>query len=130
MIIHLHIIGWLLIVLALVHIIFPKYFKWENELTKLSLINRQMMQVHTFFIALVVLMIGLLCAFEAKDLVHTQLGQTICGGLAVFWAIRLVFQLFIYSPQLWRGKRFETLVHILFSCFWMYMLWAFARIAS
>ncbi len=49
------IIGFLLITLALVHIIFPKYFNWNKELKALSLINRQMMTVHTFFIAFTVL---------------------------------------------------------------------------
>jgi len=55
------IIGALLVVLAFIHIIFPKYFDWENDLKTLSLINKQIIQVHTFFIALTVLFMGLLC---------------------------------------------------------------------
>jgi hypothetical protein len=47
--IHFKIIGVLLIALALAHIVFPKYFNWDKELKSLSLINRQMMTVHTFF---------------------------------------------------------------------------------
>ena len=46
--IHLKIIGVLLMSLALVHVIFPRYFHWKEELKDLSLMNRQMMKVHTF----------------------------------------------------------------------------------
>ena len=51
MILHFKVIGTLLMGLALVHIIFPKYFNWKEELKSLSLINRQMMTIHTFFIS-------------------------------------------------------------------------------
>jgi len=54
---HLKIIGSLLMVLSAAHAYFPRYFDWKSNLAPLSLINRQMMQVHTFFIALVVFMI-------------------------------------------------------------------------
>lgn len=115
------IIGYLLMILALIHIIFPKYFDWKENLKSLSLINRQMMKTHTIFIALTVFMIGALSAFKSYDLIYTDLGRTICLGLSVFWGIRLVFQLFVYSSALWKGKTFETIVHILFTSFWLYM---------
>ena len=119
--IHIQIIGTLLIVLSLIHVIFPSYFNWKSELQHLSLINRQMMTVHTFFIALTVFLIGLLCVTSASDLIETSLGKKISLGLAVFWTIRLFTQIFIYSPKLWKGKTFETIVHVLFTIFWAYM---------
>jgi hypothetical protein len=121
MYIHFKTIGVLLIILAFVHIIFPKYFKWKQELKSLSLINQQMMTIHTFFIALVVFLMGLLCLISATELADTKLGKTISLGLAIFWTIRLIVQFFGYSPQLWKGKTFETIVHILFSAFWVYI---------
>lgn len=119
--IHIQIIGSILILLALVHIIFPKYFNWKLELINLSLINRQMMTTHTFFIALTVFLMGLLCITQSQSLTSTDLGKTICLGLGVFWLVRLFFQLFIYSAKLWKGKTFETIVHIFFTLFWTYM---------
>ncbi len=118
---HLKIIGIFLILLSLLHIGFPKYFQWKKELQSLSLINSQMMVVHTFFVALIVLLMGLLCVFYSSDLVNTPLGKIISLGFFVFWGIRLVFQFFIYSPKLWRGKPLETSVHIVFSLFWIYL---------
>jgi uncharacterized membrane protein len=119
--IHFHIIGVLLMVLALVHVIFPKYFHWKEDLQPLRLINRQMMLVHTFFIAVVVFLMGLLCVTSARDLIETRLGHTISLGLGIFWVLRLVVQFLGYSSELWRGKKFETAVHIVFSLLWVYL---------
>ena len=118
---HLKITGILLIILALIHISFPKYFKWKQELNSLSIMNRQLMYVHSFFIALAVLLIGLLCLTSANDLIGTTLGKRISLGLGLFWAIRLFIEFFGYSAKIWKGKAFETTVHVLFSVFWAYL---------
>ena len=118
---HLKIIGFLLIVLSLIHIIFPKYFDWKNDLSSLSLINREMMYVHTFFIAFVVFLMGVVCLTSSSEIVGTILGKRLALGFCAFWAVRLVVQFFGYSSKLWKGKLFETGVHILFSFFWLYL---------
>lgn len=127
---HLKIIGVALILLALGHIVLPRWCNWAEELAPLSLLNRQLMQVHTFFIALIVLMFGALTFFFTDDLLSkSKLAQATLAGFTLFWAIRLVFQFFVYDTTLWRGKRFETIVHILFAYFWTYCTivygWAF-----
>lgn len=122
------IIGILLILLALVHASFPKQFNWKQELHSLTIINRQLMYVHTFFIALVLLLIGLLCLTTASDLIHTHLGKKICLGLAIFWAARLYAQFFGYSSKIWKGKLFETIVHLLFALFWAYLTIVFTML--
>ena len=121
MYIHLKIIGSLLMLLSFLHIGFPKYFHWKKELKSLSLMNKQMMVVHTFFIALVVFLIGILCVTSALELIETQFGNKVSLGLGIFWSIRLFFQLFVYSPKLWKGKNFETAMHIVFTLFWIYL---------
>ena len=126
--IHLKIIGSLLMLLALIHIPFPKYFKWKVELKHLSLINRQMMTTHTFFIALTVFLMGLLCLTCAQELISTEFGRKIAFGLGVFWTFRLFFQFFIYSTKLWRGKIFESTMHIVFSILWIYLCTVFFMI--
>ena len=117
---HLEITGALLIILSLLHIAFPYYFKWKIELAALNLINRQMMQVHTFFISITLFLMGLLCLSTTGELLNSGLGKKICLGFFVFWVIRLVIQLFGYSNLLWRGKRFETSIHIIFTLLWSY----------
>jgi len=129
MILHFRIIGALLLVLAMSHVVFPRYFRWNEELKPLSLINRQIMTIHTFFIALTVFLLGLLCLSAAGELVETALGRKISLGMGVFWGTRLVIQFVGYSSELWKGRTFETVVHILFSLLFTYMsvvfLWAY-----
>lgn len=122
---HLKITGFLFLLLAGIHVWFPGRFLWKQDLQAISLINRQMMYVHTFFVALVVFLMGLLCIFCSHDLVHTPFGKTISGGLFVFWLIRLYVQFFAYSSALWKGKRFETWMHIIFVVIWTYVTLVF-----
>ena len=118
---NLKIAGVLQIALALLHARFPKRFGWKEELAPLSLLSRQVMYVHTFFIALTVFLMGILCVTSAGDLINTALGQRVSLGLAIFWITRLVVQFFGYSSELWRGKTFETVIHIVFSVLWAYL---------
>jgi hypothetical protein len=68
-----------------------------------------------------VFLMGLLCLSSADELIETSLGKKIALGLGVFWSIRLFIQFFGYSADLWKGKAFETVVHILFSLLWAYV---------
>ena len=124
---HLIIIGYLFITLSFLHIFLPKYSNWKKELSQLSLFNKQIMQVHTFFIALTVLMMGILCITCAKEIATTSLGKKISFGLGIFWSIRLLSQLFWYSKKLWKGKNFETIIHILATSLWLYLTYVFFK---
>lgn len=117
---HLKIIGLTLIVLSIAHVTFPKYFDWKNDFKSVSLINKEMMYVHTFFVALVVFLIGILCLLYPNELTQTNLGKILALGFFIFWFLRLLVQFFGYSSKLWRGKKFETIIHILFSIMWTY----------
>lgn len=125
---HLKIVGCILVLISLIHVIFPKYFNWEIELLSLSQINRQLMYVHTFFIGLIVFLMGVFCLVCSSDIVSTKLGARLAFGLFVFWGIRWVFQFFVYSPELWKGKGFETVIHIIFSLMWTYFTVVFFMI--
>jgi hypothetical protein len=83
--------------------------------------NRQMMYVHSFFIALVVLLMGILCLTSANELTETIVGKRICLGFGIFWITRLFIQFFGYSAKIWKGKVFETTIHVLFSILWAYL---------
>jgi hypothetical protein len=126
--IHLKIIGFCLIGLGLIHVIFPKQFNWKEELSSLSIINREMMYIHTLFIAFMLVLMGVLCVTSATELTSTLLGKRISLGLGMFWLLRLLVQFFGYSSKTWRGKTLETTVHVLFSFFWTYLSVVFIMI--
>jgi len=125
---HLKVIGVLQIGLTLLHAFFPRHFRWKEELSGLTLLSRQIMYVHTLFIALIILLMGVLCLTSSADLVSTTLGKRACLGLGLFWVTRLLIQFFGYSSELWRGKVFETVIHVIFSILWLYLSVVFVMI--
>lgn len=120
---HLQLAGLALLVLAFAHFFFEKRFGWKEELARLSLFNRQVFYVHNFFILLVIALCGALSLFGADALLEkSALGRYVAGGTAFFWACRWFSQFLVYDSSLWRGKKFETGVHIAFSLFWTYLV--------
>ena len=106
--------------LAFAHLFFPRYFNWKEELKGLMPINRQMMWVHAFFIALVLLLMGCLCILSPRELGATVLGRKLSFGFFIFWTARLLMQFIGYSRETWKGKKFETFIHVAFSILWLY----------
>ena len=120
---HLQIAGSALIVLALLHAAFPRRFNWREETARLSPLNRQIFFVHSFFIALTLVLFGALSWVVAASLsAPTAVSRTVLAGFVVFWGLRLITQLFVYDASLWRGDRFNTAVHVVFAAFWTYLV--------
>ena len=118
---HLRIVGVLLFALLGLNFVLPRRFNWREELSRLSPINRQIFIVHAIFIALLLAMFGTLSLLFAPLLTAPgPLAKLVLAGLALFWLVRLLAQWFIYDSALWRGKRFETSVHVLFTLVWAY----------
>lgn len=111
--------GGLLIVLALSHAWFPRRFQWRKDAAAMSLLNRQIFYVHSFFIALVVLLNGVLFLGWSHQLVRPEpMAKVLLTGIGIFWSARLAVQLFVYDRRLWYGNRPKTLIHVLFTCLW------------
>jgi hypothetical protein len=108
-----------LILLAGLHWPIGRHLKWREEGARLSLVNASIFRVHTFFICLVLVIMGLPCLLDpAIFLEHSRAGAWLAWSFSVFWMIRLLFQWFIYPWELWRGKRMETIVHVLCTFVW------------
>ena len=119
---HLRLAGALQLVLAALHLGFPRRFDWTSELPRLSLLNRQIFVVHTVFIGLVVLMFGALSCFAAPALLEpTPLSRLVLGGLAVFWTVRLAVQWLVYDARLWRGNAANTRIHLALTALYVYL---------
>jgi len=119
---HLRIAGVLLLVLAAAHVFFPKRFHWKEELARLSALNRQIFLVHCFFILLIVVMFAVISLVFGRLLIEpSPLARVVLAGMAIFWSLRLCFQLFVYDTRHWRGSAVNTAAHILFSMLWAYL---------
>lgn len=122
--------GLLLLLLSVLHVAFPKRFHWNEELARLSPLNRQMFLVHCLFIVLQLVFMGLLSLVFTRTLLErTALARVILAGLSLFWAARLFVQWFVYDRRLWWGYRFNTIIHFVFTALWIFLTmvygWAF-----
>ena len=119
---HLRTVGVLMALLAVVNLFVPGRFNWREELSRLSLINRQIFQAHTVFIVLLVVLMSALFLTCAEALLEpTRLSRAVLIGLTVFWGLRMLMQWFFYSPLVWRGNRLHTALHAVFSLAWIYV---------
>ena len=119
---HLRIVGILLVLLGLSHAFFNRYFGWKRELAEVSLLTRQIFFVHSFFIGLGVALAGggsFLCADAL--LCPGLLSRTLLAGMTMFWLCRLLAQFFAYDSRIWKGDRFRTFMHAVFSALWIYV---------
>src|SRR4028118_690619 len=124
---NLKLAGLALMLLGVAHAFFGSRFNWKQEFEKVSLLNRQIFYVHTFFIALVVTLLGILAFFYTAVLLEpTQLARVVLCGIVIFWGCRLAVQFFGYDASLWKGDRFNTWMHILLSLLWLYLVSVFA----
>ena len=118
----LRVVGIAMAALVVVNLVVPGRYRWREELALLSLLNRQIFQVHGFFIVLTLaLFSALLLTCGEALLAPSRLSRAVLLGLTIFWGARMLAQWFYYSPEIWRGNRFNTVMHYFFSAVWIYM---------
>lgn len=122
----LKVCGVSMFLLSVGHYPIGKYLKWEEESRQLSLINRQILFVHSYFVALLLLFMGILLVFYTDlMLAPSPLARLLAAGLLIFWFSRLFIQLFVYSKKNWKGDRFRTVTHVLFTLLWSVYVFTF-----
>jgi hypothetical protein len=127
LVLHLRLVGVVMAALVVVNLFVPRRFRWREEMARLSLVNRQIFQAHSFFIILMLALFSALLLTSADALLEpTRLGRAILAGLTVFWGLRMLAQWFFYSPAIWRGHRFNAVMHGVFSVTWVYVSAVFA----
>lgn len=127
----LRIAGAGLITLAIAHVFIGRHLRWREDAAQLTPVNRAVFHVHTLFICLVLVLMGLPCLLDAAVFLEpTRAGRWLSWSFAAFWGTRLFCQWFVYETALWRGKSFETFVHWLFTFLWFSLTALFAFCAA
>jgi hypothetical protein len=104
-------------------VFFNRYFGWDRELAPLSLLTRRVFQVHCFFIALVLVLLGAGSLFYSDALLQpSPLSRILLSAIFIFWLCRLLAQFFVYDKAIWKGDRFRTWMHAAFSALWIYFV--------
>jgi hypothetical protein len=127
LLVHLRLVGVVMASLVVVNLMVPGRFHWREEMSRLSLVNRQIFQAHSVFLVLTLaLFSALLLTCGTALLEPTRLSRAVLFGLTVFWGLRMLMQWYFYSPLIWRGHRFNTVMHYVFSVVWVYVTTVFA----
>ncbi len=127
LLLHLRIVGVVMAWLVVVNLYVPWRFRWREEMARLSLLNRQVFQAHAVFLVLTLALFSALLLTSSDALLEpTPLSRAILIGLTIFWTVRMVMQWGFYSPEIWRGHRFNTAMHYVFSAIWVYISTVFA----
>jgi hypothetical protein len=127
LLLHLRIVGVVMMALVVVNGLVPRRFHWREEMARLSLLNRQIFQAHAVFLVLTLALFSVLLLTCGDALLEpTRLSRAILGGLTIFWTLRMFMQWGFYSPAIWRGHRFNTTLHYVFSALWIYVSGVFA----
>jgi hypothetical protein len=122
LVLHLRVVGVLMALLVVVNLCVPGLLHWREELSRVSLLNRQIFLAHTVFIVVLVALTSALLLTCAETLLEpTRLSRAVLFGLTAFWGLRMLMQWFFYSPRVWRGNRFFTVMHVVFSFGWTYV---------
>ena len=122
LLIHLRAAGVLLAALVVINLFVPLRFGWRTDLSRVSLLNRQIFQAHSVFLVLTLALSSALLLTNADALIEpSRLSRAVLLGLTIFWGLRMLMQWFFYSAAIWRGNRFFTAMHVVFSMAWVYL---------
>lgn len=113
--------GVSMVCLALAHLSFSRMLNWREDLRKLTAINRQVFIVHTVFLAIGILMLGVDCIFFSQTLTdRSQLAMVATASFAMCWFSRLVCQLFIFTGPISENSKLEAVLRICGTSLWTF----------
>lgn len=101
----LHALGF-----AIFHMAFWRLFDWKNDLKKLKLANRAIIQIANLRLIYIFLGIGFVCLYLPEELINTVPGRIILIGMSGFWLGRAIEQFIFLKVSHW-------MVHVLTALF-------------
>jgi hypothetical protein len=123
LVLHLRLSGLLLVLLGLAHAAFDTRLNWRRDIQRLTPVNRQIFLVHWFYIALALVLLGLLSLLFAVPLLQPgPLPRAIFLGTCIVWTTRLFVQWFVFDRGLWRQDPLNRAIHYLLTVIWLYLL--------
>jgi len=77
---------------AVFHMLFWKLFRWKEDLQKISLANKAIIQIANLRLNYIFLITGLACFLFPVDLRHTKPGNFFLIAMSLFWMGRTIEQ--------------------------------------
>ena len=90
--------GVLQLIVAAANFILPTILRYDENLSHVSRIIRQIFHIHALYIVIVLTGLGLACLCLPHELLGPGLlGRCLCGYLTFFWGLRTLIQFFYYD---------------------------------
>ena len=110
---------------ALLNLNLTRILGWKTEVSRMSLLVREVFQIHTWFISLTLMIFAILTwRFGPLMISGEELtARWLAVSIGIFWGLRAILQITHYSGSHWRGDGTRTIVH--FTLLFVYSAWAF-----
>ncbi len=89
--------GFFNIGLVMFHLAFWRLFNWDEDLKKISFLNRTVMQVLNISLIFAFVIFSYISLAHTKELVSTPLGHSLVMLMALFWLARSIQQIVFFK---------------------------------
>ena len=102
------------ILIAIVNLFLVRILKWEADLARLPLLIYEVVQVHKWFISIIVAIFAVMTWRFRLEMAsgNNLVAVWLAACIGCFWLFRTFLQVFYYSTSHWRGQTVRTLLHI------------------
>lgn len=97
-------------VFGVFHLFFWKLLNWNEQLKRVSSINKAVVQTLNLCLTFMFLLVAYIYYFYAYDIQTTEIGKALLFGMAFFWLIRTLLQVYLFDLK----KRIHQILLILF----------------
>jgi hypothetical protein len=85
----------------------PRILDWRKNLAPLPQFLRRLFWVYGAFIVLVIIAFAVLTFLHATDMTNgVPVARSLCGFIAIFWAVRLVVQFAVFDARPFLTSRY------------------------
>ena len=86
------------VLMAVFHLVFRRLLRWDEELAKLTSVNRAVMKILNLCLMFAFLLFAYLSLVHPLELRTTALGRSLAWGIAAFWLFRAALQVVYLNP--------------------------------
>ena len=101
--------GFYTIGLIVFHLLFWRIFDWEQDLKRISILNRATMQVLNISLTFCFIIFSYISLVHATGLLTSSLGHSLLMLIALFWLARAIQQIVFYRLRHWASWAFLLL---------------------
>ena len=96
--------GVLWVICFIFHILFWRLFDWKRDLASVMPVNKSIIQVLNLCLMLCFLIFAYISLVHTDELLISQLGKSLIGGMAAFGIFRFAIHFFYFDLRLFRSK--------------------------